>query len=75
MENYHVSLEYNDALRNEILRRCNNLESGARLIDAVINNDLLPAVSVAFLQATMDGKEMKKFILDAENGKFIHRIE
>jgi len=74
-ENYHVALEYNDAVRNEILRRCNNLESGARLIDAVINNDLLPAVSVAFLQATMDGKVMKKFILDAENGKFIHRIE
>ena len=64
-----------DAVRNEILRRCNNLESGARLIDAVINNDLLPAVSVAFLQATMDGKEMKKFTLDVENGKFIHRIE
>lgn len=33
------------------------------------------AVSAAFLQAAMDGKEMKKFILDAENGKFIHRIE
>ena len=74
-ENYHVSLEYDDAVRNEILRRCNNLESGARLIDAVINNDLLPAVSVAFLQATIDGKAMKKFTIDAENGKFIHRIE
>jgi len=74
-ENYRVSLEYGDAVRNEILRRCNNLESGARLIDAVINNDLLPAVSVEFLRATMEGKEMKKFILDAEDGKFIHRIE
>ena len=57
------------------LRRCNNLESGARLIDAVINNDLLPAVSVEFLRATMEGKEMKKVILDAEDGKFVHRIE
>lgn len=74
-ENYRVSLEYGDAVRNEILRRCSNVESGARLIDAVINNDLLPAVSVAFLQATMNGKEMKKFILDAEDGKFIHHIE
>ena len=68
-------LEYNDAVRDEILRRGNNLESGARLIDAVINNDLLPAVSVAFLQATIEGKTMKKFTLDAENGKFVHHIE
>ena len=74
-ENYRASLEYGDAVRDEILRRCNNLESGARLIDAVINNDLLPAVSVEFLRATMEGKTMKKFVLDAKNGKFIHRIE
>jgi len=30
---------------------------------------------VEFLQATMAGKEMKKFLLDAKDGKFIHRIE
>ncbi len=74
-ENYKAGFEYNDAVRDEILRRCNNLESGARLIDAVVNNELLPEISAEFLRKTMDGRVLKKISFDAKDGKFIYNFE
>lgn len=75
-ENYHALLEYTDAVREEIIRRCNNMESGARLIDAVVNNELLPEISGAFLRTVMEGKEFDAVQIDAdaENHRFVYRF-
>jgi len=74
-ENYKAAFEYTDAAREEILRRCNNIESGARLIDGVVNNELLPEISAEFLRHTMEGKSLKKFSFDAKRGKFTYKFE
>jgi len=74
-ENYKATLDYTDAVRDEILRRCNNLESGARLIDAVVNNELLPEISAEFLRKTMDGSQLKAVTIDAEDEKFTYKFE
>ena len=42
----------------EIIARCNNVASGARMIDAIISNDLLPQISTEFLQKTMENKKI-----------------
>ena len=75
-ENYDALLEYTDAVRDEILRRCHNLESGARLIDAVVNNELLPEISGAFLRQLMEGKTFTAAQIDAdpEGNRFIYRF-
>ena len=74
-ENYGAALECGDAVRDEIIRRCNNMESGARLIDAVVNNELLPEISAAFLRNIMDGHKLKRAIIGAVNGKFVYEFE
>lgn len=75
-ENYNALLEYTDAVRAEIIRRCNNMESGARLIDSVVNNELLPEISGAFLKNVMEGKEFDAVQIDAdpEGNRFIYRF-
>lgn len=74
-ENYNAELTYTDAVRGEIVRRCNNVESGARLIDAVVNNELLPEISSGFLRNLMDGHTLKRAEIDAADGKFVYRFE
>lgn len=74
-ENYHAELAYTDAVRDEIISRCDNITSGARMIDAIINNDLLPELSMKFLETVMEGKSFSHAGLDAENGRFIYRFK
>ncbi|MBO6010163.1 MAG: AAA family ATPase, partial [Ruminobacter sp.] len=71
MEGYHAELTCTQALRDESIRRCDNAASGARLIDAVISNDLLPDISEKFLEVTMEGKELASVKADAADGKFV----
>ena len=73
-ENYRAEFTFTQALRDEIISRCNNVASGARLIDAIINNDLLPDISANFLEHSMEGKELAAVEADAKDGKFIYNF-
>ncbi|MBP5469731.1 MAG: type VI secretion system ATPase TssH [Candidatus Riflebacteria bacterium] len=74
-ENYNAELIILPEVRDEIISRCNNIQSGARLIDAIINNDLLPEVSAEFLKVTMDGGILKTATVGAAEGKFTFNFE
>jgi type VI secretion system protein VasG len=71
-ENYHAELETTNAVKDEIIRRCDNAASGARLIDAVINNSLLPEISAEFLRNTMEGHVLAKAQIDAKDEQFVY---
>ena len=74
-ENYNATFAYTDAVRAEIIKRCGNIESGARLIDAVVNNELLPEISAEFLRNIMDGHKLRHVEIDVEGNRFIYRFE
>ena len=74
-ENYAAELVIADAVKDEIIRRCDNAASGARLIDGVISNSLLPEVSAEFLRATLEGKKLAKVLVDAKEGAFSYSFE
>jgi type VI secretion system protein VasG len=74
-ENYKATLAVTDAVKEEIIRRCDNAASGARLIDAVINNTLLPEISAEFLRNTMEGKNFKTAVIDAHENEFTYSFE
>lgn len=74
-ENYRATLNCTQELRDEIISRCNNAASGARLIDAIVNNDLLPDISAAFLEQVMAGKELVSVKADAKDHKFVYEFE
>jgi type VI secretion system protein VasG len=74
-ENYRAELTYTDAVKNEIIRRCDNAASGARLIDAVINNTILPEISAEFLRNTLEGKTLKEAVINVTDQQFSYSFE
>ncbi|GHV91792.1 hypothetical protein AGMMS50268_22950 [Spirochaetia bacterium] len=74
-ENYKAELISTDAVKDEIIRRCDNAASGARLIDAIISNDLLPEISAEFLRNTMEGNVLKTATIDVKDEKFVYSFE
>jgi type VI secretion system protein VasG len=74
-ENYRAELAATDAVKEEIIRRCDNAASGARLIDAVINNSILPEISAEFLRNIMEGHTLKQALIDVKDEKFTYAFE
>jgi type VI secretion system protein VasG len=73
--NYKAELEISSAVNDEIIRRCDNAASGARLIDAVINNNILPEISAMFLHAVMEKEALSKVFVDVSDQKFVYNEE
>jgi type VI secretion system protein VasG len=55
-ETHRISLDYDDTLIDEVAARCTEVESGARNIDNILTNTLLPDLSRVLLQAMVEGK-------------------
>jgi type VI secretion system protein VasG len=54
-ENHKIALRYDDALVDEVAHRCTEVESGARNVDNILTNTLLPEVSRLLLERIASG--------------------
>jgi len=63
-ENHKVTLTYTDAFLDEIANRCTEVESGARNIDNILTNTLLPDLSTILLEALVDGEAPETIHVD-----------
>ena len=75
MSTHNVPFEYTDAVVEEIVSRCQELESGGRMIDAIVTNTMLPDISSEFLQRMMKGELVTKVAIDAKNGDFNYSFD
>ena len=69
---YSVPFAYSDAVIDTIVSRCQELESGGRMIDAIVTNTMLPAISTAFLTRMLDGAEVERVAVDVAGGDFTY---
>jgi type VI secretion system protein VasG len=69
-ENHKVPFTYDDSVPELIGQRCTELERGARMVDALITNTLLPEIGHEFLTRLAAGSEIKRVHLAAEEGEF-----
>ena len=53
-----------------VLSRCNDVESGGRVIDAILTNSLLPDLSRRFLIRTMEGEGVSKVEVAVKDSDF-----
>jgi len=74
-ETHGVPFSYDDKVVDLIVSRCQEVESGGRMIDAILTNSLLPAVSGAFLRKMMQGEEVKSVSVSAQNEEFTYEFE
>jgi type VI secretion system protein VasG len=56
-ETHRVELMYDDKLVDEVSRRCTEVESGARNVDNILTNTLLPEVSRLLLERIVAGEK------------------
>jgi type VI secretion system protein VasG len=75
VEHHKIPFGYDDEAVNLIVSRCTEVESGGRMIDAILTNTVLPAISREFLTRTMEGKALSGVRLSAAEGDFRYVFE
>jgi type VI secretion system protein VasG len=73
--NHTIPFTYDDTVVSLIAGRCTELESGGRMIDAILTNSLLPSISGEFLRRMMRGEAIKKVHVSVVDGEFAYTFE
>ena len=69
-ENHRIVLSYEDAVVEEIARRCTEVESGARNVDNILTNTMLPEIGKEFLSRLAGGTAINRIHVSAKDGNF-----
>jgi type VI secretion system protein VasG len=70
-----VPFEYSPAVVDTIVSRCQELESGGRMIDAIVTNTMLPDISAEFLRRMMAGGAVTKVSIDVKDNDFTYSFD
>jgi type VI secretion system protein VasG len=75
VEHHRIPFNYDEEAVKLIVSRCTEVESGGRMIDAILTNTVLPAISREFLTRTMAGTALTGVRLAASGSDFDYRFE
>ena len=73
--NQGVCFEYHEAVVDLIVDRCQETESGARMVDAVLTHTLLPDVSREYLERLMEAGTMRRVRVEVADSEFRYVFE
>ncbi|MCU4182601.1 type VI secretion system ATPase TssH [Bosea sp. BH3] len=73
-ENHQARFTYDDAVVEHIVEQCNDPDSGGRMIDNIITNSMLPALSRAILNLQLEKKPLTEAKVSVENGGFAYQV-
>lgn len=71
-ENHKVPFTYDDDVISLIAERCTEMESGGRMIDAILTNTMLPSISAEFLTRMMEGQSVERVHVSVADGEFVY---
>jgi type VI secretion system protein VasG len=75
MENHKMAFTYDPAMVDEVARRCTEVESGARNVDNILTNTLLPEVSKLLLTKMAEGVRPSRVnVTVGEDSKFAYEM-
>ena len=73
-ENHKIDLTYDNALVDEVAKRCTEVESGARNVDNILTNTLLPEISRQLLGRMAEGQPLERIhITIGADGAFVYQ--
>jgi type VI secretion system protein VasG len=73
-ENHKIALTYDGALVDEVAKRCTEVESGARNVDNILTNTLLPEISRQLLGRMAEGEAMERIHVGVgSDGAFVYQ--
>jgi len=73
--NHGVPFTYDDEVVQQVVSRCNEVESGGRVIDALLTNTVLPRISHEYLTRLASGKPLSKVELSVNAGDFAYAFD
>jgi len=73
-ERHGVPLIYGDAVVDLVRKRCTELESGGRMIDAILTNTVLPQISREFLVRMREERPVERVELGVESDDFTYNF-
>ncbi|HEY2377839.1 MAG TPA: type VI secretion system ATPase TssH [Gemmatimonadaceae bacterium] len=75
-QTHHVRFSFDEALVDAVAARCTEVESGARNVDNILTNTLLPEVSVRILEQLAAGDEILAISVGVtDDGAFAYRVD
>ena len=74
-EHHKVPLTYDESVVDLIMQRCDELERGARMVEALITQTMLPEISREVLLRSMDDRPVTKVNVGTENLSFKYSFE
>jgi len=69
-DNHNAAFVYDDAVVEHIVAQCNDPDSGGRMIDNIITNSMLPALSRSILNLQLEKKPLTEAKVTVEDGAF-----
>jgi type VI secretion system protein VasG len=73
--NHNLPFHYDDEVVRLIVSRCTEVESGGRMIDAILTNTLLPRISQELLTRMLDSRPAARVNITVSNGDFAYAFD
>ncbi|WP_448956055.1 type VI secretion system ATPase TssH [Labrys neptuniae] len=73
-DNHAARFSYDDAVVEKIVSQCNDPDSGGRMVDNIVTNTLLPALSQQILGKAIAGEEIEEAKVGVEDGEFAYSV-
>lgn len=70
-----IRLHCTDAATALIVERCRTIESGGRMVDAILTHTVMPRIGRAILEATLEGRALTSIEVNAAGGEFAYRFD
>ena len=73
-DNHGARFSYDDAVVEKIVSQCNDPDSGGRMVDNIVTNTLLPALSQQILGKAIAGEQIEEARVGVESGEFSYAV-
>jgi type VI secretion system protein VasG len=73
--NHKAELTYSDEVVRLVAERCTEVESGARAVDAILTQKMLPEMSREFLNRMIEGRAISKVRIGVKDSEFVYSFD
>ena len=70
-DNHGIDAQIDESVVSQIVQRCTEVESGGRMVDAILTNTLLPQMSQILLSAHARDERYRRVDVRCEQGEFV----
>ena len=74
-DNHDAKFIYDDEVVKKIVSMCRDPDSGGRMVDNIVTNTILPALSRQILNKSIAGEKMTEARVEVKEGEFVYRVE